>query len=77
MKKAALVLAAFMALSGTAFAGQAQPAKQVSTTACMQTKSKTKLDCASTGSVEKAGDTHDSGPRLGIDINPWIVPTNF
>ncbi|RWK41970.1 MAG: hypothetical protein EOR46_14385 [Mesorhizobium sp.] len=42
-----------------------------------------KLDCGATGSVEKAGaathkgSTEHKDPRLGIDIDPWIVPSAF
>ncbi len=43
----------------------------------------TSIDCGATGSVEKAGaathkdSTESKGPRLGIDIDPWIVPSTF
>ncbi|MER9233300.1 DUF680 domain-containing protein [Mesorhizobium sp. M0622] len=81
MKKAILALAALLALSGASFAGSSQPAKQEA--ACVDSKTGAKLDCAATGSLEKAGAaTHkgssdSKGPRLGIGIDPWIVPSSF
>lgn len=71
MKTTALALAALVALSGAAFAGEAvkthAPASQAETTA------KGKLDYASTGSIEQ-GKT-GNGPRLGVDVSPWIMPS--
>ncbi|MER8862094.1 DUF680 domain-containing protein [Mesorhizobium sp. M0751] len=79
MKKTILTLAALLALSGAAFAGSSQPAKQEA--ACVDTKADVKLDCAPTGSLENAdAATHKAGskgPRLGIGIDPWIVPSSF
>lgn len=78
MKKAILMLAALLALSGAAFAGSSQPAKQEA--ACIDTKADVKLDCAATGSLEKAdaaAHKASKGPRLGIGIDPWIVPSSF
>lgn len=81
MKKTALALATLVALSGAAFADET--AKTTSTpTACVETTLKAKLDCTATGSVEKAyptdsGKTDANGPRLGIDVNPWIMPSTF
>ncbi|MER9440475.1 DUF680 domain-containing protein [Mesorhizobium sp. M0340] len=79
MKKAILMLAALLALSGAAFAGSSQPAKQEA--ACIDTKADVKLDCAPTGSLEKADaaahKAGSKGPRLGIGIDPWIVPSSF
>ena len=83
MKKALLTLAAVLALSGSAFAaGATQPVKHPPAATCVDTKTNVKLDCASTGSVEKKkGSTENTadgkGPRLGISINPWIVPSAF
>ncbi|MEI8702753.1 MULTISPECIES: lipoprotein [unclassified Mesorhizobium] len=80
MKKTILALVAVLALSGAALAGQSQPGKQAPA-ACADTN--IKLDCGATGSVEKAGSatrdgsTESKGPRLGIDIDPWIVPSTF
>ncbi|MEP6564519.1 MAG: DUF680 domain-containing protein [Mesorhizobium sp.] len=74
MKKTILTLAAVLAFSGAAFAGTSQP----STAVCVDTKTNVKLDCSATGSVEKSDAKADSkGPRLGIEINPWIVPSSF
>lgn len=79
MKKAILTLAALLALSGAAFAGSSQTGKQEA--ACIDTKTGAKLDCAPTGSLENAdAATHQAGskgPRLGIGIDPWIVPSSF
>jgi opacity protein-like surface antigen len=82
MKKIVLTLAAVLALSGSAFAASAaQPVKHAHAATCVDTKTNVKLDCASTGSVEKKGATENTaegkGPRLGISINPWIVPSAF
>ncbi|WP_137932880.1 DUF680 domain-containing protein [Mesorhizobium comanense] len=82
MKKTLLALAAVVALSGSAFAASTtQPVKHPAAAACVDTKSNVKLDCTSTGSVEKKGATENTaegkGPRLGISINPWIVPSTF
>ncbi|TPK75494.1 DUF680 domain-containing protein [Mesorhizobium sp. B2-3-3] len=79
MKKTLLALAAVLALSGSAFAASAtQPVKQAPAVTCVDTKTHAKLDCSATGSVEKTttSSTKGKSPRLGIDINPWIVP-NF
>jgi hypothetical protein len=82
MKKTLLTLAAVLALSGSAFAANTtHPVKHAPTATCIDTKTNVKLDCASTGSVEKKGATENTaegkGPRLGISINPWIVPSAF
>ncbi|TGQ71113.1 MAG: DUF680 domain-containing protein [Mesorhizobium sp.] len=80
MKKTLLTLAAVVALSGSAFAASAtHPVKHAPAAACVDTKTNVKLDCASTGSVEKQASTEKSAenPRLGISINPWIVPSAF
>ncbi|TIO10447.1 DUF680 domain-containing protein [Mesorhizobium sp.] len=79
MKKTMLALAAVLAFSGAAYAGQNQPGKQAPAAACVDAS--VKLDCGATGSVEKTdtakGSTENKGPRLGIDIDPWIVPSTF
>ncbi|CAN7376969.1 DUF680 domain-containing protein [Mesorhizobium amorphae] len=80
MKKTILTLAAVLAFSGAAFAGSTQPTKQAPVTACVHAKTNVKLDCGTTGSVEKTGAAKTDaakGPRLGIEINPWIVPSTF
>jgi len=78
MKKTILTLAAVLAFSGAAFAGTSQPSKHVPAAVCVDTKTNVKLDCSATGSVEKSDAKADSkGPRLGIEINPWIVPSSF
>ncbi|MGX9118085.1 DUF680 domain-containing protein [Mesorhizobium sp. BHbsci] len=77
MKKAIFALVAVLAFSSAAFAGQ--PGKPAA--ACADTN--VKLDCGATGSVEKTGpatpkgSTENKDPRLGIDIDPWIVPSTF
>ena len=82
MKKTLLALAAVLALSGSVFAaGTTQPVKHLPAATCVDTKTNVKLDCASTGSVEKKGTAENTaegkGPRLGISINPWILPSAF
>ena len=82
MKKTLLALAAVVALSGSAFAaGTTQPVKHLPAATCVDTKTNVKLGCASTGSVEKKGTAENTaegkGPRLGISINPWILPSAF
>ena len=78
MKKTILTLAAVLALSGSAFAASAtQPIKQAPVAAaCVDARTHAKLDCSATGSIEKTtGSTDGKGPKIGIDINPWIVPS--
>ncbi|TIT05091.1 MAG: DUF680 domain-containing protein [Mesorhizobium sp.] len=76
MKKTIFALVAVLAFSSAAFAGQSKPAA-----ACADTNAK--LDCGATGSVEETGpathkgSTENKDPRLGIDIDPWIVPSTF
>ncbi len=82
MKKTVLTLAAVLSLSGSAFAdGATQPVKQEpATTACVDARTHVKLDCSATGSLEKAthtAETGTKGPRLGISVNPWIMPSSF
>jgi hypothetical protein len=81
MKNTALALAALLALSGSAFAGEAAKAN-AAPAACAETTLKAKLDCKATGSIEKARPhaasvKADAKPRLGIDIDPWIMPSTF
>lgn len=79
MKKTIFALVAVLALSSAALAGQSQPGKPAA--ACADTN--VKLDCGATGSVEETGpathkgSTENKDPRLGIDIDPWIVPSTF
>ena len=78
MKKTILALAAVLALSGSAFAASAtHTVKQAPAATCVDAKTHVKLDCTATGSIEKttASSTEGKRPRVGIDINPWIVPT--
>jgi hypothetical protein len=78
MKTTALAFAALVALSGAAFAGEA--AKTSTAPAACTQALKAKVDCTATGSVEKAQNTGKAdakGPRLGIDVNPWIMPSTF
>jgi len=77
MSKTLLALAAVLALSGSAFAGSSNVStKHSSAVTCVDTKTNAKLDCNVTGSVEKS-DVKAKGPRLGIEIDPWIVPSTF
>lgn len=77
MKKTLLTLAAVLALSGSAFAASAtQPVKQAPAATCVDARTHVKLDCSATGSIEKTtSSTESKGPKIGIDINPWIVPS--
>ena len=77
MNKTLIALAAVLALSGSAFAGSNNVSTKHATAAtCVDTTTNAKLDCSVTGSVEKS-DVKAKGPRLGIEINPWIVPSSF
>ena len=78
MKRTALALAAMVALSGVAFAGETTTNQQIPA-ACAQTATKTRLDCAATGSIEKTrpATSESKRPRLGIEASPWIMPTTF
>jgi hypothetical protein len=81
MKKTALALAALVALSGAAFAGETHQTV-AAPAACAETSLKADVDCTPTGSVEKAypaksGKADAKGPRLGIDVNPWVLPSTF
>lgn len=83
MKTPIITLAVILAFAGAAFAGTTQPAKHTKTAACVETKGNVKLDCGVTGSLDKQSattrtrSTEGKGPRLGISINPWIMPGNF
>lgn len=71
MKTTALALAALVALSGTAFAGETVKTHAPNTR--VETTVKSKLDYSSTGSIEQGKTTN--GPRLGVDVSPWTMPT--
>ncbi|WP_315925293.1 DUF680 domain-containing protein [Mesorhizobium sp. SP-1A] len=82
MRKIALALAALTALSGSASAcGHAKAVQAQAPATC--THNSVKLDCKSTGTIAPAGikapgDREAAGkPRLGIDINPWVMPSGF
>lgn len=81
MKKTAFALAAILALSGAAFAGEASKTDTLPA-ACSNATLKAQLDCKATGSIDKTAATSDASkasakPRLGIDVNPWIMPSTF
>jgi hypothetical protein len=82
MKKTMLILAAVLAFSGAAFAGTAHH-KHASTGTCVDVRTNVKLDCRATGSIGKDGAathqgwTNSDGSRVGIAIDPWIVPNIF
>lgn len=77
MNKTLLALATVLALSGSAFAANnTHSTKQAPAATCVDTTTNAKLDCAVTGSVEKS-DVKAKSLRLGIEINPWIVPSTF
>lgn len=86
MKKTVLAIAALAAFTGAAFAGE--PVQTTQPNACIQSNANVKqadvkLDCVSTGSVEarhsavNPGSAEAKTPRLGIEVNPWIMPSSF
>lgn len=81
MKKTALVLAALIALPAAAFAGEAAKTGTSPAPAACITTTKTHLDCAATGSIDKprpvADNTATAGKKLGVDINPWSITNGF
>ena len=69
-----------LAATGFAMAKDAQGNKPHTPAPCTQTVSGKKLDCAATGSIKDngpatTGSLGDQKPRLGIDIDPWIMPS--
>ncbi|WP_269932325.1 DUF680 domain-containing protein [Aminobacter sp. HY435] len=80
MKRTVLALATVIAATGFAMAKDAQGAKPRAPAACTQTM-KQKLDCTPTGSISQdkppatTNSIGDQKPRLGIGIDPWIMPT--
>lgn len=79
MKRTVLALATVLAATGFAMAKDVQTSKPHTPTACTQTLKGEKLDCASTGSVDRGpattGSLNAQKPRIGIDIDPWIMPS--
>lgn len=81
MKRTVLALATVIAATGFAMAKDAHVTAPKAPAACTQTVSGAKVDCSSTGSVSKDKPpvtTNSIGaekPRLGIDIDPWIMPS--
>lgn len=76
MKTAIVALSALLAFSGVGMAASG-PAAQAPAASCVAvdrtTGKKVKVDCASTGSISKAANEgRTSGPRLGIDVNPFV-----
>jgi hypothetical protein len=69
MKTTALALAALVALSGAAFAGES--VKTHAPTTHAQTAGN--VDYSSTGSIEQGKTTN--GPRLGVEGSPWTMPS--
>lgn len=80
MRRTILALAALAATSGFAMANDTHKTTP-QPTACTQTISGQKLDCGPTGSIkdDKGPQTTNAigadKPRVGIDVNPWIVPS--
>ncbi|AMS44155.1 MULTISPECIES: hypothetical protein [Aminobacter] len=80
MRRTILALAALAATSDFAMANDTTKTTH-KPTMCSQTVSGEKVDCGSTGSTRDdrgPATTNSIGakkPRVGIDINPWIVPT--
>lgn len=83
MRRTILALAALAATSGFAMAKDTHVSKPHAHAVCSQTMTKQKLDCGTTGSISRdrhggpvtTNSTGRTEPRLGIDINPWIVPS--
>lgn len=80
MKRTALALAAVIAATGLATAKDAHVSKPHAPAACIETSQK--LDCGTTASISRdpngapvTTSATKAQPRLGIDVNPWIVPT--
>lgn len=73
MKIAMIALSALLALSGTSMAAS-KPAQAPATCTVVDQASgkKVKVDCASTGSIGKPAKGKTSGPRLGIEVNPFV-----
>lgn len=76
MKSAMVALSALLALSGVGMAAS-QPASTTPATVCVAVDpasgKKVKIDCASTGSIDKTDSQHKTArPRLGIDVSPWV-----
>lgn len=79
MRPTILALAAVLATSGLAMAKDTHKSTPAPA-ACSATTSKHKLDCSTTGAIkERSPSTTKSGqgPRLGFDMNPWIVPPKY
>ncbi|MET3661862.1 DUF680 domain-containing protein [Aquamicrobium ahrensii] len=75
MKTAIVALSALLVLSGVGMAasGPAQAPAASCVAVDRTTGKKVKVDCASTGSISKAANEgRTSGPRLGIDVNPFV-----
>ncbi|MEO5326357.1 DUF680 domain-containing protein [Mesorhizobium sp. CC13] len=79
MRRTVLALAAMLAATGMVTAKDARTPRPQAPAACSDNGQK--LDCTPTGSIKDRGPhTTDSisapqTPRMGIDVNPWIVPT--
>ncbi|MEJ6782271.1 DUF680 domain-containing protein [Aminobacter sp. Piv2-1] len=79
MRRTVLALAAMLAATGMVTAKDARTPKPQAPAACSDKGQK--LDCTPTGSIKDRGPQTTNSidapqkPRMGIDINPWIVPT--
>ena len=82
MKRIVLTLAAALVFSGAAFAGTVH-SKHAPGRTCVDVRTNVELDCRGTGSIGKDGGavdqgwTNKDGSRVGIAIDPWIVPNIF
>ncbi|MBZ9677467.1 DUF680 domain-containing protein [Mesorhizobium sp. ES1-1] len=81
MKYTLLTLAAVLALSSSAFAANSTHPVKEHTPICVDAKTHVELDCAPTGSLKKERavqrPAESKEPRLGISIDPWILPSTF
>lgn len=73
MKATSIALAALIAISGTAFAGETTaPAKKKLVKPVQQS---VQVDTVETGSIQSATRDKANKPRLGIDLNPFSFGT--
>jgi hypothetical protein len=78
MRTIAIALAATLALSGAAFAKDASDASKTNANIKASQASETFqgkrfIDPTATGSISDNQDVQ--GKRLGVDVNPWFLPT--
>ena len=79
MRRTILALAAVLTTSGLAMAKDTHKTAPAPA-GCNATMSKQKVDCGTTGSIKEPSPSVTKGsetPRLGFDMNPWIVPPYY